>query len=66
MPAQANWRMCPAWTKDGDACSGLVNSPERKRATRFETWIPVINEVQAAIVVRADRRLLFPEGQGVE
>jgi hypothetical protein len=48
------------------APGGLVNPPERKGATRFETWIPVINEVQAAIVVRADRGLLFPEGQGIE
>ena len=43
-----------------------IDSPQRKRASRFETGIYAIDQIKTPIVTRADERFLFAEGQGVE
>jgi hypothetical protein len=49
--------------------SGLlrsINSPQWKCVSYFETRIRVINQVEAAIVIRANERFCFPESKRVK
>jgi hypothetical protein len=45
---------------------GLIDPPQREWPTSFEVRIDAIDEIQAAVVTRADERFLFTEGQGIE
>jgi hypothetical protein len=46
--------------------SRLVNSPQRKWTACFKARIDTINEIESAVVARADERFSFPEGEGIK
>jgi len=46
--------------------NGLVDPPQRKGPTCSKARIDAIDEVKAAIVTRADERLLFTERESIE
>jgi hypothetical protein len=43
-----------------------VDPPQRKWASRLETGIYAINQVETAVVTRSDERLFFTEAQRIE